>query len=123
MPVGHQPLDVRVRDAAAVVADVLDPLALHDAKRGVDLAEAIVEPQPLVGQPAHSVAALVAKRSAHRGEAIVVSDDHPAFAGSDLLVGIEAEHASAPEAADGPLARVATEAFAAVFDERQLVSS
>ena len=70
-------------------------------------------------------AALAAQGAADVGEVVVVGDDHPAFAGGDLLVGVEAEDAGAAEGADGSLAAgdgdASAEAFAGVFDEHQLV--
>ena len=46
----------------------------------------------------------------------------PAFAGGDLLVGVEREDAGPAEGADRPVAATcAAEAFAGVFDEDQLV--
>ena len=60
------------------------------------------------------------------GEVVVVGDDHAAFAGGDLLVGIEGEDAGPAERADGARSRMLEptcppKPSQAVFDEDQFV--
>ena len=43
----------------------------------------------------------IAQAAAVLGEAVVVGDDHAAFAGGDVLVGVEAEGADVAETAAG----------------------
>ena len=95
-----------------------------DAEGGVDLAQAVVVAEPLVGEPRHALAALVAQGAAGGGEGVVVGDDHAAFAGGDLLVGVEGEDAGPAEAsrsARSPGATCPPKPFAGVFDQDQLV--
>lgn len=114
-------LHVPVGDAAAGFEDFVEALDLYDAECGVDLGEAVVESEAGVGEPVHAVAALVAEGAAHRGEVGVVGDDHAAFAGGDLFVGVEAEDSAEAEGADLAFSGCAAEAFAAVFDEGEVV--
>src|SRR5687767_12137647 len=88
---GHYALDVLDGNAVAFFGQLVEALHLGAAEGGVDFGEAIVVAKALVGQPAHSLAALVAKGAARLGEGFIVGDDHSAFAGGDLLVGIKAE--------------------------------
>ena len=69
----------------------------------------------------HSLTALVSQGAAGGGEIVVVGDDHPSFAGGDLLVGIKGEDAGPAERSDRPLADAAAEPFAGIFHQHQLV--
>ena len=51
-----------------------------------------------------------------------VGKDRAAFAGGDLLVGIEAEDGQIAEAADAAPVEFGTNCFACVFDDGQIVS-
>ncbi len=64
--VGHQPFDVELGDAPAGFEDLFEPADLGDAEGGVDFAQAIVVAEPLVREPGHSFAALVAQGAAGR---------------------------------------------------------
>ena len=94
---------------------------LHDADGGVDVGEAVVETETGMGQPTNcsGIAALVAQKLRHMSASfLVVCHHHAAFAGGDLLVGVEAEDAAAAESSDlaffvGRAGRL----FAGIFDE------
>jgi len=118
---GHEADDVMVRDAAAVFEEFVEAAELGDAEGGVDFAEAVVVAEALVGEPGLAFAALVSEGAAGLGEAFIVGDDHAAFAGGDLFIGVEAEDASAAEGADHAFAGASAEAFAGIFDEDDLV--
>ncbi len=115
--------DVIVGDPLAGFDDFVEAFHLDDADGGVDVAEAVVVAEAGVGEPtAAGIAALVAETAAHVGELAIVGDDHAAFAGGDLLVGIEAEDAAAAEGSDFAFFVAAAEAFAGVFDEGDFVA-
>jgi len=115
--------DVLVGDALAGVDDFGEALHLDDADGGVEVAEAVIVAEAGVGEPtATRVAALVAEGAAHVGEFFVVGDDHAAFAGGDLFIGVEAEDADAAEGADLAAFVGTAEAFAGVFDEGDFVA-
>src|SRR4051794_31817161 len=108
-------------DTSAVVEDLFGPLALRHSQGRVDLAEAVVVAPALGGQPGHAVAALVAQAAAMIGKGFVVGDDHPAFAGRDLLVGIEAKDTCDAKGPDRLFADFPAKTFATVFDQDELL--
>ncbi len=118
---GHEAVDVEMGDAAAVFEEFVESVHLSDADGGIDFAEAVVVAESFVREPGHSFAALVSECTAGGGEAFVVGEDHAAFAGGDLFIGVESEDAGAPEGADGAFAGASAEAFAGVFDEDEFV--
>ena len=98
------------------------PRELDDAEGAVDVGHAVVVAHPLMGQPAGApAAALITERIAQLGQVFVVGDDHPAFAGGHLLVGIEGKHADVAEGAGFAAVQGRAECLAAVFDDGQTV--
>jgi len=75
----------------------------------------VLEPGSHFGPP------LVAQGAGHPGERFVVGHEHPALAGRDLLVGVEAECRRVTESAHPGPAILGAEGLARVVDDRQVV--
>ncbi len=66
---------------------------------------------------AAGIAPLVTQTPAHVGKFPIIGDDHSAFAGGDLFVGIKAEDAATAKGADFSFFMAAAETFAGILNE------
>ena len=94
-------LMIAARDSVAGGEDGVDTIELREAEGAGKLRQAVVVTklgvlEPVVGR----VAALIAQGADAFGERVVAGDDHSAFAGGDLLIGVEGEDGGVSEAAD-----------------------
>src|SRR5260370_40673736 len=93
-----QPTLIFAGDGFASLKNRFQTLELAGAKSTIHLGDSIVVAQLLVLEPLGGFAAsLIAKVPGERGDIRIVCDNHPAFAGSDLFIGLEAEHDSVSE--------------------------
>ena len=119
----RQRLPVLTGDAGAGGEHVVEPLELREADRAREVREAVVEPEPVVVEPAHvGRAALVALGVDRDLVRLRAEREHAALAGGELLVGVEAERRGMPAAADRDAVGVdGAERLAGVLDDRQPV--
>src|ERR1019366_9043594 len=120
-------LVVEVRDLFAACEDLGEAFHLADAESAGDLGETVVVAELGVLEPGvGGGAALIAEAAHVCGEFGAAGDDHAAFAGGDLLVGVEGEDGDVAKPADGTCAASgvdgSAEGFAGVFDERKVVA-
>lgn len=88
----RQVLVVHGGHAGPLGDDLLDPLHLGHAEGRGELVHPVVVAQAFVVEPEPGLpAALVAHAPAEGGDALIIRDDHPAFAGGDLLVRVKGE--------------------------------
>ena len=94
---------------------------LRDPQGRRHLVHAVVESEALVLEPrAHRTAALVAHAPALRRQLRVVGHDHAAFARRDLLVGVEGEAPSLPEAPRRAASVRRADRLAGVVDQQEV---
>src|SRR5213079_2916203 len=95
-------------DGGTCAVRIREPLELHEADRGSELVEAVVEPAglhvvrmgvPLVTGPGERGHAVRAKKAYTCSELVVIGDEHPALSDRQVLVREEAE---APDLPEGP---------------------
>lgn len=81
--------------------EIIQTFQLGEAQGGLHVGHAQIPAQALVDEALVRHEAEVAQAAAGLGQLLVVGDDHAAFAGGDVLVGVEAEGADIAEAAAG----------------------
>ena len=126
----RQPASVLGADRPLTFHDLVHPAKLSHPERRLDVGEAEVVAELFVIEALLRLKGEVPERPDASGEIGVVGNDHPALAGGDELVGVEAEGAECPEAAAAaPTWRWAFSLgevlgavrFGSVFDHGQLV--
>ncbi len=100
---------------------LVEALELGEPERAGEVAQAVVESEPVVVEPAHvGRAALVALGVDPLLDPRVRAHHRPALAGGDLLVRVEAEHREVPARAHGRAVRVeGAQRLAAVLHQPQ----
>ena len=112
----------RMATALRCVEDRLQLLELTQAERCADVVDPVVEAEPRVVEPAAAVRpALVAEALEQAPGLLRPRRDHAAFAGRDLLVGVEGEDRVLALRADRPPLVDRAERLAGVVDQRDPV--
>ena len=101
---------------------LLDPLALRQADRGLEIGHAVVEPEVVVDE-ARLAEGLIAQKPCAAREVVVARDDHPALARREDLVAIEAEGTDRAQRAHPAPVHLRAVRFGAVLDHEKLVAS
>jgi hypothetical protein len=118
----RQALAVPIRHLLAGGKQVRQARHLRHAQSRAHLVQAVVIAQVSVRKPGVAGGApLVAQRAHQRRGPIVIGDDHPAFAGGDLFVGIKGEHPAVAKDARWPAAVFRAQRLARVFDQLEAV--
>ena len=107
---------------ATALEDFVDSAELDAAESTGDFREAIVEADFGVVEPACArLTGLIAQTPQASGVSRVAGEDGAAFAGGELLVGVEAEDRQVPRAArtlrGGRIAVFCADGFAGIFDD------
>ncbi len=99
-------------------------LELGGAEGAIQFGDSIVVAELFVLEPIGGiVAAVIAKFTSERGEFRIVCDDHTAFAGGDLFIGIEAKNPNVSEGSNFAAVELRAEGFASVFDDMEIVTA
>src|SRR5581483_3441558 len=114
---------VAARRLGTAGEDLVEPLDLADPERGRDVAQAVVEAEAHMLEPAPGLGPALVSERAHQVPLLLgVGDHHPAFAGRELLVRVEGEDARGTAGSDGRPAVFGAERLAGVVDQGEAVA-
>ena len=118
----RQAFGVRLADASLAGHDVVHTVDLRQAKSRLQVGESEVEAELCVQEAALGLKAEIAQTSRVFRQAVVVDQEHAAFAGSDQLVGVEAEAARGTKRASASAAILGAVRLRGILDDLQVVA-